>query len=106
MSELEKLIHQKKEIEERIRQLKETEIKVGDIRYSARTRKRYGEGNFIVYNISVFNAWGLENRLGQKGKYATILCGTDKEEFIKELAKIIDDLKKILTAISESEGEQ
>jgi len=106
MSELEKLIHQKKEIEERIRQLKETEIKVGDVRYSARTRKRYGEGNYIEYNISVFNAWGFENRLGQKGKFATILCETNKEEFIKELTRLIGDLEKVLTEISESEDEQ
>lgn len=97
MDQLENLLQQKRELERKIKELKDTEIKVGCIRYRVTTHGKHRfEEKRASHSISVLCGFG--------GKYQSLFfCGSRKET-VEELIKLAGCVNEMIGRLNEMEG--
>lgn len=85
MTELEELIQQKKEIESRIKELKNKHLQYGRVKISAE----------IVSMDSYYLAIKCATSNGVKSSYHKMFCAYGKKNVVDEIPKIINDLENL-----------
>lgn len=91
MTELEKLIEQKKEIEQKIKELKCQSVQTEDTRLNYKSRVSYSAGNSLdAWCIDIFTVKsdGLDFR-SYKPKWVTVIITPTREEAIRRLRDLI-----------------
>ena len=100
MSELEKLLQQKKEINERIRQLKAQAIICGTAKYDTEHYPTdLPDRHFIAVN-SCYNYLGREQT-----RWKTIINGGSRSDLIEKIPPIINDLQTLYNTLKEEEND-
>ena len=98
MNELEKLIEQKKEIERKIKALKNQSIECGFVKIDVEhypTAKP--DRHYLAIKYQPID--------GGRAKFQTLFSAFDKQSVIDEIPKIIENLQKLYSAATEGRKE-
>lgn len=90
MNELEKLIQQKKEINERIRQIKTQGIVV--VEGAKLDKEHYATDKPDEWMISV---WMNNLNTGRRNRWLSVVRGTNKTEVMLQIGPLIESLEKL-----------
>ena len=100
MSEIDELRKQKKEIEDKIKQLKNKEEKYGNVKLSLETYPGYIKNKWVV-SVKVCET----SNNGQYREYwRAIIKALSKDEAVKQIPDIIKDLEKLHDSYITAQG--
>lgn len=97
MTELEQLIEDKKRIEKRIRELKNTDIVANDIKFKSESfTNRRLNWKLIIKTRHM-------SKTSEMDSWKTVISGFDREDVIEEIPNLIADLQTIYKTIREKD---
>lgn len=92
-SSLAELYKQKREIEARIKEIRDFSLQVGYVKYEKRTYSGRMPADYVVSISCPTNSDAYYARNGMTRKYAMAVKAKSKEELLSELKKVIEDLQ-------------
>ena len=97
MTELEQLIEDKKRIEKRIRELKNTDIVANDIKFKSESFPNRRLNWKLIIKTRYMN------KTSEIDSWRTVISGFDREDVIEEIPNLVADLQTIYKTIREKD---
>ena len=101
MSELEKLMKQKKEIEDKIKALKNTEKTCGKIRIS---KKRFASGRPDEWALHIYRQ--VDSGIDRRLQWMPVIVSQSKVKVVSMIPGLIEDLQKMYDMMLSEEADK